>query len=85
MGRMGRISGNLDRDDARMAMDGAMTPDEVAEVRRLWADYYEATARAVEIMRAEGTTEAVLPRIAAESAKAGAAMRRLKAIHGIKT
>ena len=62
-----------------------MTSEEAAEVRRLWADYYEATARAVEIMRAEGTCETVLSRIAAESATASAAMRRLKAIHGIKT
>jgi DNA invertase Pin-like site-specific DNA recombinase len=66
-------------------MGRAMTPEEAAEVRRLWADYYEATARAIEIMRAEGTTETVLPRIAAESAKAGAAMRRLKEIHGLRS
>jgi len=60
-----------------------MTPAEAAEVRRLWADYYEATARAIEIMRSEGTTEAALPRIAAESGKASAAMRRLKELHGL--
>jgi len=65
-------------------MGRALTPEEAAEVRRLWADYYEAAARAVEIMRAEGTTEAVLPRIAAESAKAAAAMRRLQEIHGMR-
>ncbi|HUN76455.1 MAG TPA: hypothetical protein VMU40_18220 [Steroidobacteraceae bacterium] len=60
-----------------------MTPAEAAEVRRLWADYYEATAGAVEIMRSEGTTEAALPRIAAEAAKASAALRRLKELHGL--
>jgi hypothetical protein len=61
-----------------------MTPDEAAEVRRLWADYYEASARVLEIMRAEGTRAAVLPQIAAEATKAEAALRRLKEIHGIK-
>jgi hypothetical protein len=65
-------------------MGRAMTPDEAAEVRRLWADYYEAAATALDIMRAEGTTEAVLPKVAAESGKAAAAMKRLKEIHGIK-
>jgi DNA invertase Pin-like site-specific DNA recombinase len=62
----------------------ALTPNEAAEVRRLWADYYEASARAVEIMRSEGTTEAALPRVAAEAAKADAALTRLKEIHGIR-
>jgi DNA invertase Pin-like site-specific DNA recombinase len=69
---------------SRWPVARALTPDEAAEVRRLWADYYEASARALEIMRAEGTTEAVLPRIATEAAKAAAAMRRLKELHGIK-
>jgi DNA invertase Pin-like site-specific DNA recombinase len=60
-----------------------LTPAEAAEVRRLWADYYEAAARALEIMRAEGTSDATLPRIAAENDKAGAALARLMEIHGL--
>lgn len=61
-----------------------MSWEQAAEVRRLWADYYDASARAMEIMRLEGTTEAALPRVAAEAAKADVALRRLKEIHGIK-
>jgi len=66
-------------------MGREITPEEAGEARRLWADYYEATARAVEIMRSEGTSEAALPQIAAESAKASAAMARLKEIYGIQS
>jgi cytosine/adenosine deaminase-related metal-dependent hydrolase len=60
-----------------------ISAEEAAEERRLWADYYEATARALEIMRSEGTTTATLPRIAAEDARAAAAIERIKAIRGI--
>jgi hypothetical protein len=63
----------------------AITPSEEAEERRLWADYYEATARALEIMRAEGTTSATLLRIAAEDAKAAAAIKRIKEIRGLQS
>jgi DNA invertase Pin-like site-specific DNA recombinase len=64
-------------------MRQAITPEEAAEVLRLWADYYDAAARALEIMRVEGTTRAALPRVAAETAKAAAAMARIKEIHGL--
>jgi hypothetical protein len=61
-----------------------ITPVEEAEERRLWADYYEATARSLEIMRAEGTGAATLLRIAAEEAKAAAAIKRIKQIRGLQ-
>jgi hypothetical protein len=61
-----------------------ITPAEEAEERRLWADYYEATARALEIMRAEGTSAAILLRIAAEEEKAAAALKRIKEIRGLQ-
>jgi hypothetical protein len=63
----------------------AITPTEEAEERRLWADYYEATARALEIMRAEGTGAATLLRIAAEEEKAAAAIKRIKEIRGLQS
>jgi hypothetical protein len=66
-------------------MREVITPGEAAEERRLWADYYEATARALEIMRAEGTGAAALPRIAEEDARAAAAIKRIKEIRGIGT
>ena len=65
-------------------MRDVISPEEAAEELRLWADYYEATARALEIMRSEGTTEATLTRIAAEDARAAAAMRRIRQIRGLK-
>jgi hypothetical protein len=64
-------------------MREASGPEEAAEALRLWADYYEATARALEIMRSEGTSEATLPRIAAEDTRGEAALRRIKEIHGL--
>jgi hypothetical protein len=65
-------------------MRDVLPPEEAAEERRLWADYYEATARALEIMRAEGTTATALPRIVEETTKAVAAIKRLKQIRGIR-
>ena len=64
-------------------MREAITPEEAAEALRLWADYYESTVRVMEIMRSEGTSEATLPRIAAEHARAEGALRRIKQIHGL--
>jgi hypothetical protein len=64
-------------------MRDVITPREAAEERRLWADYYEAIARVLEIMRAEGTAASVLLRIVEEDTKAAAAMKRIKEIRGI--
>jgi hypothetical protein len=61
-------------------MRDAITPEEAFEELRLWADYYESTTRALEIMRCEGTTPGTLPRIAAASARAAEALRRIKQI-----
>ena len=74
----------IDRTSEKLATRNEITPEEEAEERRLWADYYEATVRAVEIMRAEGTGAAILIRIAAEDAKAAAALKRIKEIRGLK-
>jgi hypothetical protein len=60
-----------------------LTPDEAAEERRLWADYYEAMERVLEIMRREGTVDAAVPRIVAEHAIAGRAIARIKQLHGL--
>ena len=60
-----------------------LTPVEQAEELRLWADYYEATARIMEIMRAEGTSAATLPRIASEETRAAAAIKRIMEIRGL--
>jgi hypothetical protein len=55
-----------------------------SEELRLWADYYEATARILEIMRTQGTTAAAVAQIVAEEAKAAGAIGRIKEIRGIK-
>jgi hypothetical protein len=60
-----------------------ITPSEAAEELRLWADYYEAIKRAVEILRAGEATEVTLRRILTEDAKAAAAIRRIREIRGI--
>jgi hypothetical protein len=62
---------------------GALTPEEAAEERRLWADYYEAMERVLEIMRREGTVDSAVPRIVAEDAIASRAIARIKQLHGL--
>lgn len=61
-----------------------ISPEEASEELRLWADYYEATARVLEIMRTQGTTASAVAQIVAEEAKAAGAIKRLKEIRGIK-
>jgi len=60
-----------------------LTPEDAAEERRLWADYYEAMARVLEIMRREGTAGGALSRIVEEDAVAGRAIARIKEIRRI--
>ena len=55
------------------------------EERRLWADFYEAMARVLEIMKSEGTSKAVLERVAAEQARADRALARIKEIRGLES
>ena len=55
-----------------------------AEEARLWADYYDAVSRALEIMKAEGTGEAVLQRVAALQALADKTLARIKEIRELR-
>lgn len=64
-------------------MRDTISSQEEAEERRLWADYYEAMARALEIIRTEGTVAAAIARIAAEHAAADEALARIKEIRAI--
>ena len=64
-------------------MRSNLTAEEAAEERRLWADYYEAVERVIEIMRREGAIDAALPRIVAEDSTASRAIARIKQLHGI--
>ncbi len=69
--------------DTRNPRDTA-TPEEAAEERRLWAEYYEAAAHALKIVRAGPTAGAARSEIFADDARAAAAMRRIKEIRGIR-
>jgi hypothetical protein len=60
-----------------------LSKNEAAEERRLWADYYEAMARVLEIMQREGTAGEALTRIMEEDAIAGRAIARIKEIHRV--
>ena len=64
-------------------MREAVTPEEAAEELRLWADYYEATMRALALVRTGGATIDALSLIVAEDARAAAAIKRIKTIRGI--
>ena len=49
---------------------------------RLWADYYEAVTRTLEIVRAGAITPAALSEVLAEHVKAGAVLERIRKIRG---
>jgi hypothetical protein len=63
-----------------VSVHSSITAAEEVEERRLWADYYEAMVRALEIVKGEGTGEAALPRILAQDAIARSAMARIKQV-----
>jgi hypothetical protein len=67
-----------------MHVEFLISTEEDSEELRLWADYYEATARVLEIMRTQGTTAAAVEQILAEEAKAARAFKKIKEIRGIK-
>jgi hypothetical protein len=67
-----------------MHVEFLISTEEGSEELRLWADYYEATARVLEIMRTQGTTAAAVAHIFAEEAKAAGAIKRIKEIRGLK-
>jgi hypothetical protein len=64
-------------------MEFLISAKEASEELRLWADYYEATARILEIMRSQGTTTAAVAQILAEQVKAAGVLKRIKKIRGI--
>jgi hypothetical protein len=68
-----------------MGVEFLINPEEANEELRVWADYYEATARILEIMRARGTNGAAVAPIFAEDARAAAALKRIKELRGIRS
>jgi hypothetical protein len=56
---------------------------EAAEELRLWADYYEARARALEIMRREGMAGAALADILSQDTLARTTLARIKELRGM--
>lgn len=64
-------------------MPDVLTPEEAAEERRLWADYFEAVERVLEIMRRDGTDATVVRRIVAEDSTASRAIARIKQLYRI--
>lgn len=60
----------------------AQTAGQSAEELCLWADYYEAASQALEIVRAGGITQVALSQITAHSARATAALKRIRELRG---
>jgi len=60
-----------------------LTSREAVEELRLWADYYEARAAALEIMRREGTAGAALAQIVARDTLARSTLARIKEIREV--
>lgn len=65
-----------------MGSEIAITPQEVGEAKRLWAEYFEASSLAMEIGRTEGGNEQTLARIFGADKRAGRAITRIKEIYG---
>jgi hypothetical protein len=67
------------------APEKASADDAGAEELRLWADYYEAAAHVLEIVRSGGSvTDAALVRILAGHSRASRALKRIKELRGIR-
>jgi hypothetical protein len=56
--------------------------DQSAEELRLWADYYEAVSRALDIVRAGGITPAAFQEVVAANARANATLARIRQLRG---
>jgi hypothetical protein len=56
----------------------AVAPGQSAEELRLWADYYEAAAHALELVRAGDIRPATLVQIVAENSRATIALERIR-------
>ena len=65
-------------------MEFLINTEATSEELRHWADYYEATARILEIMCTQGTTAAAIAEIVAEQTKAAGAITRIKEIRGLR-
>jgi hypothetical protein len=57
-------------------------PDQSAEELRLWADYYEAVSRALDIVRAGGITPAAFQEVVAANARANTTLARIRQLRG---
>jgi hypothetical protein len=69
------------RSDALLISDPAAARDQSAEELRLWADYYEAVTRALEIVRGGCVTPATFREVLAANARASATLTRIKQIY----
>ena len=59
------------------------TPQDIAELSRLWEEYQRAMVFALEIIRTDGTNAASFPKIRAQHEKACRKIELLKGFYGL--
>lgn len=81
LARIAETAPVTNRPDSPQLPDAAAS-GQSAEELCLWADYYEAATQALEIVRAGGITQIALSQITAHSARATAALKRIRELRG---
>ena len=64
-------------------MRRTITPQEVAELSRLWDEYQRAIVFALEIIRTNGPNVTAFPKVRAQNAKACRAIELIRDIYGL--
>ena len=59
------------------------TPQDIAELSRLWEEYQRALVFALEIIRTDGTNAASFPKIRAQHEKACRTIELIRAFYGV--
>jgi len=59
------------------------TPQDIAELSRLWEEYQRALVFALEIIRTDGTNAASFPKIRAQHEKAFRTIELIRAFYGV--
>ena len=59
------------------------TPQDIAELSRLWEEYQRAVVFALEIIRTDGTNAASFPKIRAQHEKACRTIELIRAFYGV--
>jgi hypothetical protein len=61
------------------------TPQDIAELSKLWEEYQRAMVFALEIIRTDGTNAATFPKVRAQHEKACRTIELIRTFYGVPT